>query len=132
MHDDVLKKLEQRIDRRSFLRGSGLAAAVFVGASAFPLAAQEPAPSSPQKKDEKEEKKEDKKDEPKDTKSEAKDDKSKKEESKDAKAEAPDPFKETKKDEQGRDYRMCPQCGYNMYKQERTWTCENCGYSYAE
>lgn len=38
----------------------------------------------------------------------------------------------TLKDEQGREYRVCPQCGYNMYKQENTWTCENCGYSYVE
>lgn len=38
----------------------------------------------------------------------------------------------TLKDEQGREYRICPQCGYNMYKQENTWTCENCGYSYVE
>ena len=120
MHDDVLKKLEQRIDRRSFLRGSGLAAAAIVGTAALPLSAgaQAPAAPAPPKKDD--EKKDEKKDE------------TKKEESKDAKAEAPDPFKETKKDEQGRDYRMCPQCGYNMYKQDRTWTCENCGYSYAE
>ena len=27
---------------------------------------------------------------------------------------------------------VCPQCGNNMYLQERTWTCENCGYSYTE
>ena len=26
----------------------------------------------------------------------------------------------------------CPQCGSNMYRQGRTWTCENCGYSYIE
>jgi len=32
----------------------------------------------------------------------------------------------------GRPYRICPQCGANMYKQNRTWTCENCGYSYDE
>jgi hypothetical protein len=32
----------------------------------------------------------------------------------------------------GRPYRVCPQCGANMYKQNRTWTCENCGYSYEE
>lgn len=32
----------------------------------------------------------------------------------------------------GRPYRVCPQCGSNMYKQNRTWTCENCGYSYDE
>ena len=24
--------------------------------------------------------------------------------------------------------RECPQCGHNMYRQGRTWTCENCGY----
>ncbi len=28
--------------------------------------------------------------------------------------------------------RACPQCGALMYKQGRTWTCENCGYSYVE
>jgi ribosomal protein S27AE len=32
----------------------------------------------------------------------------------------------------GRPYRVCPQCGANMYKQARTWTCENCGYTYDE
>jgi ribosomal protein S27AE len=32
----------------------------------------------------------------------------------------------------GRPYRICPQCGANMYRQDRTWTCENCGYSYDE
>jgi ribosomal protein S27AE len=39
---------------------------------------------------------------------------------------------ETKIDRDGREYRVCPQCGANMYKQGRTWTCENCGYSYVE
>ena len=43
-----------------------------------------------------------------------------------------DEFKITRKDERGRDYRTCPQCGFHMYKQDRTWTCENCGYSYTE
>jgi len=28
--------------------------------------------------------------------------------------------------------RACPQCGALMYRQGRTWTCENCGYSYVE
>ena len=52
---------------------------------------------------------------------------------KDAKKDEPvDETRITKKDENGKEYRICPQCGYNMYKQERTWTCENCGYSYAE
>ena len=39
---------------------------------------------------------------------------------------------ETKIDKDGREYRICPQCASNMYKQGRTWTCENCGYSYVE
>jgi rubredoxin len=43
-----------------------------------------------------------------------------------------DETKVTKKDENGNEYRVCPQCGNNMYRQDRTWTCENCGYSYTE
>ena len=49
-----------------------------------------------------------------------------------------DPFaKDEKKDgvlvdADGREYRVCPQCAYNMYKQGRMWFCENCGYSYVE
>ena len=50
-----------------------------------------------------------------------------------------DPFsdgdkKDDKKliDAEGREYRVCPQCAYNMYKQGRMWVCENCGYSYVE
>ena len=35
-------------------------------------------------------------------------------------------------DKEGREYRVCPQCGYNMYKQGKMWVCENCGYSYVE
>ena len=67
MNNDLLKKLEQRVDRRTFLRGSGLAAAAVVGVAAFPLvsAAQDQSTGkTPEaKKDEKppEEKKEDKK-----------------------------------------------------------------------
>ena len=55
------------------------------------------------------------------------------------KEEPKDPFAEgDKKDEkklvdaEGREYRVCPQCAYNMYKQGRMWVCENCGYSYVE
>lgn len=42
------------------------------------------------------------------------------------------PAKKRKRDAAGREYEVCPQCGFNMYKQGRTWTCENCGYSYVE
>jgi hypothetical protein len=43
-----------------------------------------------------------------------------------------DPSRITHKDADGVEYRECPQCGFNMYRQDRTWTCENCGYSYSE
>ena len=94
-------------DRRSFLRGSVLFAAA-IGVSVLPVLpvfAQEP-PQKPEPE---------KKEEPK------------------------DPFadgdqKDEKKliDTEGREYRVCPQCAYNMYKQGRMWVCENCGYSYVE
>ncbi len=93
------------LNRRSFLRGSAMFAAA-IGVSVLPAFAQEP-----QQKPEEEKKKE----EPK------------------------DPFadgdtKDEKKlvDAEGREYRVCPQCAYNMYKQGRMWVCENCGYSYVE
>jgi ribosomal protein S27AE len=109
MDETILKTADERLSRRSFLRGSSLLAAA-IGVAALPARAgtaqdvqkpSEPAPDG-QKDD-------DKKD-----------------------GEEQDPFKVTKIDEQGRPYRLCPQCGYNMYKQDRTWTCENCGYSYEE
>jgi ribosomal protein S27AE len=43
-----------------------------------------------------------------------------------------DPSRVTHKDADGLEYRECPQCGFNMYRHDRTWTCENCGYSYTE
>jgi hypothetical protein len=54
------------------------------------------------------------------------------------KEEPKDPFGDNKDgdkkliDAEGREYRICPQCGYNMYKQGRMWVCDNCGYSYVE
>jgi hypothetical protein len=93
------------LDRRSFLRGSAMFAAA-IGVSVLPAVAQQ----APQKPEE-----EKKKEEPK------------------------DPFADDKKDgekklvdDEGREYRVCPQCAYNMYKQGRMWVCENCGYSYVE
>ena len=44
----------------------------------------------------------------------------------------PEENSDTKIDADGREYRVCPQCAANMYRQGRTWTCENCGYSYVE
>lgn len=91
------------VDRRSFLRGSAVFAAA-LGLTAAPALAQQS-----QEKPKKEEPKK-------------------------------DPFGEGEKDgekkvlidSEGREYRVCPQCAYNMYKQGRMWVCENCGYSYVE
>jgi ribosomal protein S27AE len=95
-------EIGNRLDRRSFLRGSALFAGA-LGLSVVPALAQQP-PQEPEKKEE-----------PK------------------------DPFAEDEKggekkliDKDGREYRICPQCGYNMYKQGRMWVCDNCGYSYVE
>jgi len=109
----MFEKLQgSSLDRRSFLRGSVMFAAA-IGVSVLPaFAQQQPAP--PQPKPEEDEKK---KEEPKDPfdNGEKKDDKDKK-----------------LVDAEGREYRVCPQCAYNMYKQGRMWVCENCGYSYVE
>jgi hypothetical protein len=90
------------VDRRSFLRGSAIFAAALGIGVASSAFAQEP--QQPQPKPE-----EEKKEEP-----------------------AKEGDNETKIDADGREYRVCPQCASNMYKQGRTWTCENCGYSYVE
>jgi len=108
MSDQVTIK---SVDRRSFLRGSALFAAA-LGLSVVPARAQQPQPQPKPKPEEEEE------EEPKKPK---------------------DPFGEADKpkdgkliDKEGREYRVCPQCAYNMYKQGRMWVCENCGYSYVE
>jgi ribosomal protein S27AE len=96
-------ELGKNLDRRSFLRGSALFAGA-IGLSIVPALAQQQ-PQQPEKKEE-----------PK------------------------DPFDNGEKkdgekkliDQEGREYRICPQCGYNMYKQGRMWVCDNCGYSYVE
>jgi ribosomal protein S27AE len=95
-------EIGKSLDRRSFLRGSALFAGA-IGLAVAPALAQQ-APQQPEKKEE-----------PK------------------------DPFAEDGKDgekklidKEGREYRICPQCGYNMYKQGRMWVCDNCGYSYVE
>jgi ribosomal protein S27AE len=98
------------LDRRGFLRGSALFAGA-IGLSVVPALAS--SLKADQQKPKPEEKPEEKKPE--------------------------DPFAEGEKkkdgklyDKEGREYRVCPQCGYNMYKQGKMWVCENCGYSYVE
>jgi NADH pyrophosphatase NudC (nudix superfamily) len=101
------------LDRRSFLRGSAIFAAA-LGVSVLPAAAQQQQPpqQTPPKPEEEEKPKEKPKD-PFDT------------------GEKPGNGKKLV-DKDGREYRICPQCGYNMYKEGRMWVCENCGYSYVE
>src|SRR5262245_55513157 len=123
MNDEILKKLGQRLDRRGFLRGSSFAAVGLLSLAVPGLAAsQTPAPQE-KPADKPAEKKEPEKKEEKTAQKPAEPTKKDEEE---------DPFKVTKIDEKGKPYRVCPQCGYNMYQQDKLWTCENCGYSYTE
>jgi ribosomal protein S27AE len=96
---------QRLLDRRQFLRGSLLAAAVGL-AVALPASAQDPAKPAP------DEKKPDppKKDVPPDGK--------------------PAEKKGVLLDKQGREYRVCDMCGGNMYVEEKRWTCDQCGFSY--
>jgi rubredoxin len=120
MSDELLKRLQSR---RSFLKGSALLAA-----SALAV----PAVLSAQSQDQRPQ--QDQKDKPKDAPADSAQAKQDEDKSKDA------PQQEAKEGDgaktfigaDGRPYRVCPQCGSNMYKQGRTWTCENCGYSYDE
>lgn len=95
------------VDRRTFLRGSALFAAAIGVSVATTAFAQDP-PQQPPPKPEEQKPEEEKKEQPQEGNG------------------------ETKIDKDGREYRICPQCASNMYKQGRTWTCENCGYSYVE
>ena len=106
MSDSVIKKN----DRRSFLRGSALFAAALGMAVVPAFAQQKPKPEE----------------EPTPTPEEGEDPKP-------VDPLGPGDKKDGKLyDKEGREYRICPQCGYNQYKQGRMWICENCGYSYVE
>jgi predicted RNA-binding Zn-ribbon protein involved in translation (DUF1610 family) len=121
MNDAILKKLEAKLDRRSFLRGSSLGAAALLGvAAASPLVifAQEPQAQRARDGEKAGEKKDPAADQA-DGKPESKVDRV---EGADGKL----------YDREGVEVRECPECGHNMYRQGRTWTCENCGYSYIE
>ena len=108
---------DRPLNRRSFLRGSALfAAALGLSVASTALGQEQQQPPPPPK--EKPEEKPEEKPTPEDPFAE---------EEKYGKGE-----NETKIDKDGREYRTCPQCASNMYRQGRTWTCENCGYSYVE
>ena len=91
-----------RVNRRGFLKGSALFAAAVGLAQALPAHAQEPQTKPA----------------PDAGSGEKKDDTT--------------PAKKPLLDKDGREYRVCDMCGGNMYKQEKTWTCEQCGFSYDE
>jgi hypothetical protein len=124
MHDEILKKLEARLDRRNFLRGSSLGIAALLGvAAASPLVVFAQAPQ--QEKASRDQKKSDDKND-QDQDAPKADDKALpmgyRVEGADGKF----------YDREGVEVRECPECGHNQYQQGRTWTCENCGYSYVE
>lgn len=95
--------MKEELTRRDFLKAAGLAAAGVAGAAVLSRSAGAQEPEQEQ---------EPKKDEDEDPK-------------KDEKGQTDD-------SSQTEETRACPQCGALMYKQGRTWTCENCGYSYVE
>lgn len=118
MSDEMLKKIEmlgtKSVSRRSFLRGGAIAAAVVGATAALPRVLQAQEQQPPKQSQDAQDKKDQKTQDPDQASSDTGGD------------------SETKTDAQGREYRVCPQCGSNMYRQGRTWTCENCGYSYVE
>ena len=122
MNDEILRRLEARLDRRSFLRGYGVGVAALLGvAASSPLVIFAQEQDKPRAGDQKKADPEKKDQDP-----EKIDDKS---ESKVYRVEGRDgKFY----DREGNEVRECPECGHNMYQQGRTWTCENCGYSYIE
>lgn len=127
MSDELLKRLQSR---RSFLKGSALLAAAAVAAPAALSAQSQDQQAQPQGQNGQEKRE-----------GQDRQDGQDKQDGRDGKDTANDaPQQEAREgdgaktftDSSGRPYRVCPQCGSNMYKQGRTWTCENCGYSYDE
>jgi hypothetical protein len=129
MSEELLKRL-QNPSRRSFLKGSALLAASALVAPAV-LSAQQSQDGQKQTGQDARSGQDARDRQDGQDKHDGQDDKDK---SKDA------PQQEAKEGDgaktfigaDGRPFRVCPQCGSNMYKQGRTWTCENCGYSYDE
>jgi len=122
MNDEILKKLEARLDRRSFLRGSSVGIAALLGvAAASPLVVFAQTPQDKPAQDDK-------------NKSENKNeqDPPKADDKTESKVYRVEGAEGKFYDRDGVEVRECPECGHNMYQQGRTWTCENCGYSYIE
>jgi hypothetical protein len=122
MHEEILKRLEAGLDRRSFLRGSSVGIAALLGvAAASPLVVFAQAPQDRAAKDD--QKASDPKDAGEDTPTA--DDKS-------ASRGGVGGTEGKFYDRDGVEVGGCPECGHNMDQQGRTWICENCGYSYVE
>ena len=123
MHEEILKRLEARLDRRSFLRGSSLGVAALLGvAAASPLVVfAQPPQDKPTQDDRKS-----------DMRKDADQDAPKADEKTESKVYRVEGAEGKFYDRDGVEVRECPECGHNMYQQGRTWTCENCGYSYIE
>jgi ribosomal protein S27AE len=112
--------MKDDLTRRDFLKAAGLAAAGITGVSILSRSAWAQEQEKPDNKDEKKPD-EDKKEKP---------DEKKPEEPKKEEPNYDDLFEKNEDGEE--ETRACPQCGALMYRQGRTWTCENCGYSYVE
>ena len=126
MSDELIKRLASRVNRRSFLKGSALlAASVLAVPAALASQDRQQTPSSPDEKDKEKEKQNGQNGQ------DGQDGQKDKDNAPPSQAREGDGA-ETFVGADGRPYRVCPQCGSNMYKQGRTWTCENCGYSYEE
>ena len=123
MNDEILKKLEARLDRRSFLRGSWIGVAALLGvAAASPLVVFAQAAEQADRRQEEERRRRQEGPGRAEGRREIRLQAGSRREGKDGKF----------YDRDGVEVRECPQCGHNMYQQGRTWTCENCGYSYIE
>jgi len=110
--------MKDDLTRRDFLKAAGLAVAGITGASFLSRSAWAQEEEKKPEEDKKEETKPE--EEPKPEEEENYDDLFEENESE----EPSQPSQE--------ETRACPQCGALMYRQGRTWTCENCGYSYVE
>jgi len=118
----------RQLDRRGFLKGSAMFAAAAVGlAMTTPLFAQD----APKTAEEKKKAEEEEKAKAKAEAEKAKGQQTKKDEPKaDGQTAKQDPDKLY--DKNGIEYRVCERCGGNMYREDKTWTCEQCGLSYTE
>lgn len=119
--------MDADMTRRSFLKAAGLTVAGIAAAGTAVAQEQEKAKEEPLEKKKPQEK--DKKEEKKAESPESKEDPKKKKEA--GKSDEED-WDEAWKQSGTEETRTCPQCGATMYRQGRTWTCDNCGYSYVE